>query len=135
MQIFNDFLSAVQCFNELRKAHRSGKETARVIVTPIEPVSKQQWVWTMESGFFPPCARTLELAVRSIYYTFPPDTRTAFTRQTEDGSHVERLNFWREKLRPLPRKEYYRAMQLLARGYADGIRRCKNMPCPPRYPL
>ena len=131
MQVFNDFLSAVRCFKKLRKAHKS-EESAHVMqAEPVRLPERQPalWVWTIEATIFFPQAE-IETAVKEIFYTLPAETQRALTFFPGNETRVQRLNFWREQLHSLPRKEYYRAMQMLAGGYAYGLKRHKGVPIP-----
>lgn len=127
MQVFKDFLSAVHCFTELRKIHKT-EEAARMMQAESVRLPERRlalWVWTVEASILFP-QKEIETAVKEMFYTLPVETQRALTFFPGNETRAQRLNFWREQLHVLPRKEYYRAMQMLASGYAYGLKRRKS---------
>lgn len=122
MQILQDIKTAVAVFSKVREAQKSGASAVQVKPVYTVPVVRfGYWGFTMEGCLF---YGEKWKPVRDAFDTLDEKTQHSLTfTPQEPGEWVERVQLWRDLLRPaLPPGLYHEAMLKVIHWYVHCVR-------------
>lgn len=126
MSIFQDIRTAVRLTGEVRKARKSGASGVELRTFKIMPITELApcFLNTPEGCQCWQCGRDTYQTVKGVFDALPYETRRQLECTPAPGEWVERVEFWRQQLKPvLPEKTYHTVMMKFINWYAHCLRR------------
>lgn len=115
---------ALKSGKESYEARKRGKQPCIKTTYKIPVLDFGYWPWTIEATLFLTEDADLRAAVKERFFSLSDDEqhKLTFSPKSRRGEWVLRAKLWRQLLSPLPKEQYYKAMNIILNWYIHCVR-------------